>query len=90
MSPVKVPMTIPQAVQLCVKLSRDRDAGVREISRRCLSAYSEFTGMKYARLTPQDEERMTLAAQVAGDGTDRGRARLLDDGVVMIRQLLAS
>ncbi|MEP6691658.1 MAG: hypothetical protein ABJD07_10900 [Gemmatimonadaceae bacterium] len=83
-------MTSPQVIQLCVKLSRDSDAGVREISRRCLSSYSEFTGMKYARLTSQDVERMTVAAQVAKGGADRGRARLLGDGVLMIQQLLTS
>lgn len=81
-------MTGTTAVYLCGKLSHDSDKGVREIGRRCLREYSEFTGMKYARLTAWDEERVTAAARAARASHDLTRARLLDEGAHMIRAAL--
>jgi hypothetical protein len=81
-------MTGMTAVYLCGRLSRDADERVREIGRRCLREYSEFTGMKYARLTTRDEEWVAAAAHAAREKRDLARARLLDEGADMIRGIL--
>jgi hypothetical protein len=70
-------MSSAPVVLLCLKLSHDAEAPVREIARRCLASYDEFSGLRYAKLTATDETCLaasTLAAQV---GTDTARASLL-------------
>lgn len=82
-------MTSPTVVQLCGKLLRDSDAGVREIGKRCMREYDEFSGMRYAHLTTRDEERVLAAASVARKSDDVDRAVVLDAAAHMIRTALA-
>ena len=82
-------MTSMTVEYLCGKLSRDADVGVRDIGRRCLEEYNDFTGLKYAGLAAQDEERVAAAARTARASDDLMRTRLLDEGAHMIRVILA-
>jgi hypothetical protein len=83
-------MASPKIIQLCGKLSHDSDPSVKEIGLRCLREWDEFFGMKYARLTTLDEERMTEAARDARDNHEIDRAELLDAGGQMIHAARAS
>ncbi|MDQ6827812.1 MAG: hypothetical protein M3081_02990 [Gemmatimonadota bacterium] len=83
-------MTSPTIVQLFSKLSHDSDAEMRRIGQRCMRDYDEFSGMKYARLTALDEERVVAAAKAARAGDDRLRAGLLEAAASMIHKSRAS
>ena len=73
------------AVYVSRQLAADPNAVVREIGLRCLREYDEFAGMRYARLTAVDEERIAFAADVARAESDVTRAAMLEHGVQMIR-----
>ncbi|HTR77171.1 MAG TPA: hypothetical protein VMH39_03645 [Gemmatimonadaceae bacterium] len=77
-------MASPPQVLLSSRLARDADAGVREIGRRCMAAYDEHAGMKYARLTSTDEAHMTAAVAAAKASRDAIRAAMLEEGLGMI------
>ena len=79
-------MASPALVYLCAKLAQDPNAGVREIGQRCMREFDEFAGMKYARLTAQDEARLVALAQTARASDDLERAELLDEAAEMIRR----
>jgi hypothetical protein len=77
-------MTSPTIVFLCTKLAHDRDLRVQEIGKRCLAAYNEFVGMRYANLTTRDEEQFVAAVRAANESEDVDRAALLQAGLDMI------
>ena len=79
-------MASPALVYLCARLAQDPNAGVREIGQRCMREFDEFAGMKYARLTGQDEACLARAAQAAREGDDVTRAEMLEEGAEMVRQ----
>ena len=79
-------MASPAVVHLCARLAQDPNAGVREIGQRCMREFDEFAGMKYARLTGQDEACLTRAAHAAREDHDVARAKLLEEGAEMVRQ----
>ncbi len=83
-------MTSPSIVQLFSKLSHDSDAEMRRIGQRCMREYDEFAGMKYARLTLHDEERVVAAAKAARASDDRLRAGLLEAAATQIHKSLGS
>jgi hypothetical protein len=83
-------MSSPSVAQLCVRLGDELEPGVREIGRRCLAAFTEFTGLRYARLTAADAERLSLAARQARALDEEERAALLEDGARMIHAELAA
>ncbi len=82
-------MSSPIVVQLCGKLLRDSDAGIREIGKRCMREYDEFSGMRYAHLTERDKQRVVAAATVARKSDDSERAGVLDAAAHMITEVLA-
>ena len=79
-------MASPALVYLSARLAQDPNAGVREIGQRCMREFDEFAGMKYARLTGQDESCLARAAQAAREGDDATRAEMLEEGAEMVRQ----
>jgi hypothetical protein len=79
-------MGSPALVYLFAKLAQDSNAGVREIGQRCMREFDEFAGVKYARLTAQDESRLAVAAQAAREDDDVTRAEVLEEGAEMVRQ----
>jgi hypothetical protein len=79
-------MASPAKLYLCAKLAQDPNAGVREIGQRCMREFDEFAGMKYARLTAQDEAHLAGAALAAREGADATRADMLEEGAEMVRQ----
>lgn len=83
-------MSSPTMVQLCGKLLRDSDAGIREIGKRCMREYDEFSGMRYAHLTARDRDCVAAAARAARTSDDPERAGLLDAAELMISEALAS
>ncbi len=78
-------MSSSTVAQLCVRLGDETEPGVREIGRRCLAAFTEFTGLRYARLTTADAERLSLAAHRARALDEEDHAALLEEGARMIR-----
>lgn len=81
-------MTSVATVQLCVRLGREADPDVRAIARRCLAAFTEFTGLRYARLTAAEAQRLQALAETARLAEDPERASLLEAGAAMILEQL--
>jgi hypothetical protein len=73
---------------LCFKLAHDADADVKSIGRRCLRAYDEFVGLRYAGLTEHDVGQLAAAAQAARTHGDAVRAGLLDEALRVVRAVL--